>query len=85
MPPLVPKLGFHFNLDVAIFASFPFIQVNVLLGNEVAERTDYEYLDRELIPKSWFFEIDDKELENVNKGGQKSEQTCQALGNECVQ
>jgi len=71
MPPLVPNPGFHFNIDDVIFASFHFIQVNVPLGNEVGERTDYEYPDREPIPKSWFFEIDDKELENVNKRGQR--------------
>jgi hypothetical protein len=32
MPPLVLDLGFHFNFDVVVFASFPFIHVNVPLG-----------------------------------------------------
>jgi hypothetical protein len=41
------------------------------LENEVVERIDYESLDREVISKSRFLKIDDKELENVNKGSQK--------------
>ncbi len=71
MCPLVPNPGFHFNLDAVISTSFLLIQVNVPLGNEVVESTDYEYPNMEPIPKVWFFEIDDKELENVNKRGQR--------------
>jgi hypothetical protein len=38
---------------------------------EIVERTDHESHVKELIPKFQFFKIDDKELENVNKGGQR--------------
>ncbi len=71
VPHLVLNPSFHFNPDDVAFAYFPLIQVNVPLGNEVVGRIDYEFHDREPIPKSRFLEIDDKELENVNKGGQR--------------
>jgi hypothetical protein len=68
MPLLVFDLGFHFNLDATTFASSSFIQINVLLGSEVAKRTNRESLIREPIPKFQFLKSNDKELENV-KGG----------------
>ncbi len=52
MPPLVPDLGFHFNLDVVASTSSPLIQVNVHPGNEVVEKIDYEFHVREPILKS---------------------------------
>jgi hypothetical protein len=52
MPPLVLDLGFHFIIDVVAFVFSILIQVNVHLGNEVAERIDYEFHVRELISKS---------------------------------
>jgi hypothetical protein len=67
--PCLLFLGFHFNLDVVISRSSPFIQVNVHPRNEVTKRIDYEFHVREPISKSRFLDIDDKELENVNKGG----------------
>ncbi len=44
MPPFVPNLGFHFNLDVIASIFFPLIQVNVHPGNEVVERIDMSFM-----------------------------------------
>jgi len=68
MPLLVFDLGFHFNLDATTFASSSFIQVNAPSRNEVAKRTNCEFLVREPIPKFQFLKTNDKELGNVNKG-----------------
>jgi hypothetical protein len=34
---------------------------------EVGEGMDLNYLVRDLVPKSWFLDIDEKEVDNVNK------------------
>ncbi len=61
---------FYFSIDDVAFTSNPFIQV-MAFGFNVVEKTNYEYPIMELIMKSWFLEIDYKEMENVNKGGRK--------------
>lgn len=36
---------------------------------EVGEGMELNYLVMDLVPKSWFLDIDEKEVDNVNKGG----------------
>ncbi len=36
---------------------------------EVGEGMELIYLVRDLVPKSWFLDIDEKEVDNENKGG----------------
>jgi len=36
---------------------------------EIGEGMEFNYLIRDLVPKSWFLYIDEKEVDNVNKGG----------------
>ncbi len=62
------NLVFYFSHDDVASTSNPLIQV-MAYGFNVVERTNSEYLVMESILKSLFLEIDDKEMENVNKGG----------------
>jgi hypothetical protein len=36
---------------------------------EVGEGMELDYLVRVFVPKSWFLDVDEKEVDNVNKGG----------------
>jgi hypothetical protein len=67
IPTLVVNPIFNFSLDAITFASNPFIQI-MAYGFEVVKGTNCESLIRELILKSRFFEINDKKMENINKG-----------------
>lgn len=61
---------FYSNLDDVASTSNPLIQVMASRFN-VVERTNCEYLIIKPILKSRFFEINDKEMGNVNKGGRR--------------
>ncbi len=61
-------LAFKFFPSSFEFVGFKVIGFKVF-GFEVAEGTDYESIVRELVLKSHSLDIDDNEMENVNKGG----------------
>jgi hypothetical protein len=66
MPLLVLGLGFHLNFDVVVFASFPFIQVNVPLRMRLMKGLIMNFLLWSQFLKSRFLEINDKEIDNVS-------------------
>ncbi len=65
VPIIVTNLTFHSSIDV-VSTFDPLVQV-MPFGFEVVESIKCESLVREPILKSRFFEIDDKEMEIVNK------------------
>jgi hypothetical protein len=44
MPPHVLDPCFHFNFDVVVFASFPFIHINVPLGMNLLKGLIMDFL-----------------------------------------
>jgi len=60
--------SFHSHFDVAI-ANF-----------NVPHTFDYQFLVDEICCKSWFLDVDERELENVNKGGHRGNKHAKLWG-----
>ncbi len=71
---VISKSFIHPNFQF-LPSSFEFVGLKVIslkvFGFEVAEGTDYESIVRELVLKSHFLDIDDNEIQNVNKRGRR--------------